>query len=175
MKPEKVSVECVFDALIDAIAHIVYLFLFEVSSVCLPQYLTVNVFIEATGLNYLCSLPPFWLSNLRSHDITPVSASLYWLPVCFRIKFNISLITFTERLGWAPTYITEMLNQLPVSDPQVGGGLVAVPKSEAEIQKVAEPSPSGPLRLWNELPDEISLKSTKLCNSSKKVAFALAF
>lgn len=58
MKLEKVSLECVFDALIDATAHGVYLFLFEVSSVCLLEYLSVNVLIEATGLNYL---------SLRNH------------------------------------------------------------------------------------------------------------
>lgn len=74
------------------------LFLFttlDVSSVCLPEYLSVNVFIKATGLNYLslryhlnhidiCSLPLFRLSlfvlefNLIFHWL-PWKSTLVWL------------------------------------------------------------------------------------------------
>ena len=46
--------------------------------------------------------------NRRQH-ITPVSASVHWLPVCFRIHFKILLITFKARSGRAPSYITDIL------------------------------------------------------------------
>ena len=46
--------------------------------------------------------------NRRQH-ITPILASLHWLPVCFRIDFKILLITFKACLGLALSYITDIL------------------------------------------------------------------
>ncbi|KAF7659716.1 hypothetical protein LDENG_00294140, partial [Lucifuga dentata] len=45
----------------------------------------------------------------RRHHITPVLASLHWLPVHFRIDFKILLITFKACLNLAPSYICDML------------------------------------------------------------------
>lgn len=101
--------------------------------------------------SYVALQPPTTSDDITSHrSWLSFIGSLFVL----ELNFNISLITFKERLGLALTYITEMLNQLPVSDLQVGS-LLVVPKSEAEIQKVTERSPSGPLRLWNKLPEEM--------------------
>ena len=49
------------------------------------------------------------LTGFNRHHITPVLASLHWLPVRFRIDFKILLITFKARQGLAPEYITDML------------------------------------------------------------------
>ena len=46
--------------------------------------------------------------NRRQH-ITPILASLHWLPVCFRIDFKILLITFKAHSGMAVSYITDIL------------------------------------------------------------------
>ena len=50
------------------------------------------------------------LTNTRKRDhITPVLASLHWLPVNFRIDFKILLITFKALHGLAPSYIADLL------------------------------------------------------------------
>ena len=46
--------------------------------------------------------------NRRQH-ITPILASLHWVPVCFRIDFQILLMIFKARSGLAPSYITDIL------------------------------------------------------------------
>ncbi len=43
------------------------------------------------------------------HHITPVLASLHWLPVYFRIDFKILLLTYKALNGLAPLYLTELL------------------------------------------------------------------
>ncbi|KAF7660620.1 hypothetical protein LDENG_00278410 [Lucifuga dentata] len=45
----------------------------------------------------------------RRERITPVLASLHWLPVHFRIQFKILLITFKATHGQAPSYISALL------------------------------------------------------------------
>ena len=94
----------------------------------------------------------------RRHHITPVLASLHWLPVRFRIDFKILLITFKARLGLAPSYVTEMLTPYePVrSLRSSGGGLLAVPKSRLKSKGDQAFSVIAP-RLWNDLPEEIRL------------------
>ena len=46
--------------------------------------------------------------NRRQH-VTPILASLHWLPVCLRIDLKILLITFKASSGVAPSYITDIL------------------------------------------------------------------
>ncbi len=43
------------------------------------------------------------------HHITPALATLHWLPVYFRIDFNIILLTYKALNGLAPLYLTELL------------------------------------------------------------------
>ncbi|KAF7649420.1 hypothetical protein LDENG_00141500 [Lucifuga dentata] len=45
----------------------------------------------------------------RREHITPILASLHWLPVHFRIQFKILLITFKATHGLAPSYISAFL------------------------------------------------------------------
>ena len=42
-------------------------------------------------------------------DITPVLCSLHWLPVKFRIDFEILLLTFKAIYGHAPGYLTDLI------------------------------------------------------------------
>ena len=49
------------------------------------------------------------LTGTKKQDhITPVLASLHWLPVCFRIVFKILLFVFKFLNGLAPQYLTEL-------------------------------------------------------------------
>ncbi|KAK0155946.1 hypothetical protein N1851_001518 [Merluccius polli] len=86
----------------------------------------------------------------RRHHITPVLASLHWLPVRFRIDFKIVLITFKARRGLAPEYITDMLTL------SAGDALLNVPRSRLKTIGDRAFSTRAP-RLWNDLPAEIRL------------------
>ena len=50
------------------------------------------------------------LTGTRRHEhITPILASLHWLPVIFRIQFKIVLFVYKALNGLAPAYITELV------------------------------------------------------------------
>ena len=49
-------------------------------------------------------------STLRFSHVTPVLYSLYWLPVQFRIDFQILIITFKSTHGQAPEYICNLIH-----------------------------------------------------------------
>ncbi len=50
-----------------------------------------------------------WLTGTKKYEhITPVLASLHWLPVCFRIEFKILLIVFKILHGLAPANLSEL-------------------------------------------------------------------
>ena len=46
----------------------------------------------------------------KSCHITPILASLHWLPVHYRIHFKVLTFTFRAIHGQAPTYITELIH-----------------------------------------------------------------
>ncbi len=46
----------------------------------------------------------------RIDHITPVLASLHWLPISFRIQFKILLLVFKSLHGLAPQYLSELLH-----------------------------------------------------------------
>ncbi len=77
------------------------------------------------------------LTRTKKHDhITPVLASLHWLPVRFRIDFKILLITFKALDGLCPTYIADLLTpySLERSLRSSGKGLLAVPKARLKTK-----------------------------------------
>ena len=47
-------------------------------------------------------------TSKRAH-ITPVLASLHWLPVHFRVHFKILVITFRSLQGQAPSYLSDFI------------------------------------------------------------------
>ncbi len=50
------------------------------------------------------------LTGTRKHEhISPILASLPWLPIHFRINFKILLFTFKSLNGLAPPYLSELL------------------------------------------------------------------
>ncbi len=82
-----------------------------------------NYFTPSAGTK--CSLT----NTGRQDHISPVLASLHWLPVSFRTDVKILLIIFKACHGLAPSYIAELLlpcepeRSLSSSDT----GLLAVP------------------------------------------------
>ncbi len=98
--------------------------------------------------------------NQGYDHITPVSASLHWLPVCFRIDFKSLLITFKALLDLAPDCIWDLW--VPC-EPGLGlrssgRGLPALCGCRLKTKKGAKPLPessqsSGTPSLW------ISLKT----------------
>ncbi len=97
------------------------------------------------------------LTRTKRYDhITPVLASLHWLPVCSRIDFKFLLITFKALHGLAPDYISDLLiPYVPLrSLRSSGSGLLSVPESRL-ITKGDRAFAIRAPRLWNDLPEEI--------------------
>lgn len=88
----------------------------------------------------------------REH-ITPVLASLHWLPINFRIQFKIVLISFKCMNGLAPPYLSELL-QLHTTARALRSSnqlLLAVPRSRLSTRGDRAFSVAAP-KLWNSLP-----------------------
>ena len=100
--------------------------------------------------------------------ITPVLASLHWLPVSFRIDFKILLMTFKAVHGLSPSYISDLLvPYTPVRNLRSSGsGLLSIPKVNLKTKGDRAFSVRAP-RLWNDLPDEI--RSAKSVSSFKSL------
>ena len=99
------------------------------------------------------------LTGTRRRDhISPVLASLHWLPVRFRIKFKILLFVFKSFHGLAPSYISDLLElYVPKRTLRSAGKLLlVVPKSNLVHRGDRAFSVAAP-KLWNELPLTIKL------------------
>ncbi|XP_032375874.1 uncharacterized protein LOC116692015 [Etheostoma spectabile] len=88
----------------------------------------------------------------REH-ITPVLASLHWLPVHFRVHFKILLITFKALNGLAPSYLIQLLNRYTPSRSLRSADqlLLVVPGSKRKLRGDRAFSVCAP-KLWNALP-----------------------
>ena len=97
------------------------------------------------------------LTGTRKRDhITPVLASLHWLPVRFRIDFKILLFVFKSLNGLAPGYLAELLE---VYDPprtlrSMGQLQLTTKTANKRTRGDRAFSVLGP-RLWNALPLQI--------------------
>ena len=99
------------------------------------------------------------LTRSTKYDhITPVLASLHWLPVCFRIDFKILLITFKALHDLAPAYISELLVPYVPSRSlrSSSSRLLFLPVSRLITKGDRAFSIRAP-KLWNDLPEEIRL------------------
>ncbi len=75
------------------------------------------------------------LTGAKRHDhITPILASLHWLPVSFRIQFKILLIVFKALNGQAPSYISDLISFKSASKPLTSASkaLLYVPRSRLQ-------------------------------------------
>ncbi|TWW74291.1 hypothetical protein D4764_14G0002920 [Takifugu flavidus] len=88
----------------------------------------------------------------RDH-ITPVLASLHWLPVKFRIIFKTLLLTYKVLRGLAPSYLEELVHLYQPNRPlrSQNAGLLVVPRVSRSRMGGRAFSYQAPL-LWNQLP-----------------------
>ena len=88
----------------------------------------------------------------RFEHISPVLASLHWLPVKFQIDHKILLLTFKALHGLAPLYLNDLL--LPYTPSQMlrsqGTGLLVIPRIAKSTIGGRAFSYRAPL-LWNKL------------------------
>lgn len=94
----------------------------------------------------------------KTEHVTPILASLHWLPVHFRIQLKMLLFVFKVLNGQAPSYLIDLLTRFSSSRSLTSSdrAFLAVPCSCLKIKgdrafSVAAPS------LWNQLPLDICL------------------
>ena len=114
----------------------------------------------------------------REH-ITPILASLHWLPVRFRVDFKILLFVFEALNNLAPLYLSEFIEvYTPTRSLRSAGQLNLTTKLKPRLKSRGHRAFSviAP-RLWNELPSHIKLApSTDSFKSRLKThLYALAF
>ena len=85
--------------------------------------------------------------------ISPILASLHWLPVKSRIEFKVVLLTYKALIGQAPSYLKELI--VPYYPTRAlrsqNAGLLVVPKVSKSRMGARAFSYQAPL-LWNQLP-----------------------
>uniref|UniRef100_A0A8P4JV61 Reverse transcriptase domain-containing protein n=1 Tax=Dicentrarchus labrax TaxID=13489 RepID=A0A8P4JV61_DICLA len=94
------------------------------------------------------------LTGTRKRDhISPVLASLHWLPVKCRIEFKILLLTYKALHGQAPSYLKELIVPYYPSRTlrSLNAGLLVVPIDSKSGTGARAFSYQAPL-LWNQLP-----------------------
>ncbi len=93
----------------------------------------------------------------KTDHITPILASLHWLPVHSRIQFKMLLFVFKALNGQAPFYLTDHLALLSSSRSLRSSDRVflAVPRSRLKTNGDRAFSIAVP-HLWNQLPLDIS-------------------
>ncbi|CAJ1053038.1 RNA-directed DNA polymerase from mobile element jockey [Xyrichtys novacula] len=92
----------------------------------------------------------------RREHISPVLASLHWLPIKYRIEFKILLVTYKALNGQAPSYLDELVIPYFPSRPlrSQSAGLLVVPNVSKSSVGGRAFSYQAPL-LWNHLPLEV--------------------
>ena len=97
------------------------------------------------------------LTKTRKFDhITPVLASLHWLPVAFRIDFKITLFVFKSLHGFAPEYIFNLVS--PYTPPRClrsSDKLLLTPYKANLVTQGGRAYTARAPYLWNQLPFEI--------------------
>ena len=97
------------------------------------------------------------LTGTKKRDhITPVLASLHWLPVKARIEFKILLLTYKALNGQAPSYLKELI--VPYQPARAlrsqNSGLLVIPRICKSRMGGRAFSYQAPL-LWNNLPGSV--------------------
>ncbi|XP_064195336.1 uncharacterized protein LOC135256955 [Anguilla rostrata] len=102
------------------------------------------------------------LSRTKKYEhITPVLASLHWLPIKHRIDFKVLLLTFKALHGRAPVYVSNLL--LPYKPTRSlrsqDAGYLVVPRISKNLKGGRAFSYRAPL-LWNQHPNFIKESDT---------------
>ncbi len=97
----------------------------------------------------------------KSCHITLILRSLHWLPIAYRFKFKVLVITFNALHGSAPSYISDLLqpystNRSLRSSTQ---GLLVIPRTRLKTKGDRAFQAVAP-RLWNALPSDLRASPT---------------
>ncbi len=97
----------------------------------------------------------------KSRHISPILASLKWLPVNYRIKYKTLLFVFKAVHGMAPAYVSELIvvRQAPRSLRSNNKLLLTVPRTHLKLKGDRAFAVAGP-KLWNSLPQILREVST---------------
>ncbi|XP_061485295.1 uncharacterized protein LOC133385720 isoform X1 [Rhineura floridana] len=102
----------------------------------------------------------------RSAHITPVLARLHWLPICFRAKFKVLVLTYKALHGMGPQYLVERVSQYETTRTlrSTSKALLRVPSHQEAWRMVTRNRAFSVVapELWNGLPDEVRLAPTLL-------------
>ncbi len=110
------------------------------------------------------------LSRSRKYDhITPILQSLHWLPIMFRISYNILLLAHKALNDLTPVYLTNLLSRYNPTRSlrSQNSGLLVVPRIAKSTKGGRTFSYLAP-KLWNSLPknlrgsDTLSLSKCRL-------------
>ena len=114
----------------------------------------------------------------RSAHITPVLAELHWLPVEYRIKFKVLLLTYRAIHKTGPSYLSDLITvHIPVRDLRSSNSTrLDVPRTNLKTMGGRAFCAAAP-DLWNPLPDKLkdasSVESFK--TGLKTFYYAMAF
>ena len=104
----------------------------------------------------------------RSEHITPVLASLHWLPCRLRIQFRILTYVYKCLHDTAPLYLQDLLQIYTPARPLRSAADTSVLVSKNALKKVGEQAfqHAGP-NLWNSIPSEIRNSPSLKCFKTK--------
>lgn len=119
------------------------------------------------------------LTGTRKFEhISPILASLHWLPIHFRIDFKTILFVFKSLNGLAPPYLSELLHPYSPARSLRSADqlLLSVPKTKRKLRGDRAFAVAAP-KLWNALPLHIRQASSLSVFKSllKTHLFSLAF
>ena len=98
----------------------------------------------------------------RFNHITPVLLSLHWLPVLYRIKYEIALIVFKALNNLAPVYIKELVElHRPARQLRSSSDVAKLKPVRSRTKSYGDRrfSVAAPM-VWNELPVDVRVTSS---------------
>ena len=145
---------------------------------CNSLYIGINQ-VSISRLQLVQNAAARLLTGTRKREhITPVLASLHWLPVRYRIEFKTLLFVFKCLNGLAPIYLSELLEPYAPTRALRSADqlLLVVPKAKLKLRGNRAFAVAAP-KLWNELPLHIRQSPTLQVFKSrlKTYHFSLAF
>ncbi|XP_055493235.1 uncharacterized protein LOC129698247 [Leucoraja erinacea] len=150
----------------DALEKIIHTFISSRLDYCNSLYIGISQ-SSLSRLQLVQNAPARLLTGTRKRDhITPILASLHWLPVQFRINFKILLYVYKALNGLAPTYIKSLLTHHTTSRSLRSAdlGLLNIPRSRHKLRGDRAFAVAAP-RLWNSIP--LPIRTAPSINSFK--------
>ena len=117
------------------------------------------------------------MKKKRDH-VTPLLQGLHWLPIDFRIKYKINLLTYKSLHGKSPQYLIDMIKPYKPARTLRSSSHGRIEENNARYKRTGDRafSVSAP-KLWNALPEHVKNCETLNCfkKTLKTYYFTLAF